>query len=97
MSETRIVNANKIRKGDEIDLDDALFTYECLSTNNDTAMYEALERYEIVEGDFAQVVGVSFRKNGRTRLRVFYKEEGVEEGIEFNLTFIDEIELLVKN
>lgn len=83
MSVSTVTFANKIKEGNELELHDAL------SLEPDVEI-PGLDKNSINEGDYAKVLGTSFRKNGRTRLRLGFRN------VEFNLTYLDDIELLVK-
>lgn len=76
-------HVNDIIRGDWVELDKAL---DAKPTNKITA----IDPDDVFAGDFAEVMNVSFRANDRTRLRVRFK------GCEFNLTYEDDVLLLVK-
>ena len=82
---TQIIEShvNDITRGDWVDLNNAL---DAQPINKVTA----IDPDDIFDGDYAEVMNVSFRGNDRTRLRVNFK------GFEFNLTYEDDVLLLIK-
>lgn len=82
---TQIIEShvNDITRGDWVDLNSAL-------SANYTNKVTAINPDDIFEGDYAQVSNVSFRSNSKTRLRVVFND------CEFNLTYEDDVLLLIK-
>lgn len=76
-------HANDVMRGDVVDLFSAL---RAGHTNEVTVINPA----DIVTGDYAVVINVSFRQNNLTRLRVQFGDA------KFNLTYPDDTLLLVQ-